>query len=114
MIASVGATLVLGALTYDGKGDFFAWTPGWIRILNGVLLVCLFGSFASFFLWEGAGPGEREFTGGGGIGLGPIGFSFRDPNPNQTGRVIFTIAGIVIWIMVLAGVAMSFGSKRRD
>jgi hypothetical protein len=77
----------------DG-GELPRDAPRWMRVLQYLIGVAIFGSFALIGSWVAFGPGPRQFSGSfGGFSAG-VGAGI--------GRTAFGIGAIIVWLCTIA------------
>jgi hypothetical protein len=92
----------------DDQGEFPAGSPMWLRLVQYLMGVAIFVSFAAIGSWIAFGPGERSFSGS---------FFFLSSDVNATiGRTAFGIGAIITWLGALTfavlGARKLFGSRK--
>ena len=84
----------------NAVGELPADTSRWMRVLQYLISVVIFGCFGAIASWVAFGPGERHFSGT---------FLFFDPATNAAiGRTAFGIGAVTIWLCTAAVVASGF------
>ena len=93
----------------NAVGELPADTSRWMRVLQYLIGVVIFGCFGAIASWVAFGPGERHFSGT---------FLFFDPATNAAiGRTAFGIGAVIIWLCTAAvaasGLRKFFGDQGR-
>jgi hypothetical protein len=78
----------------SASGDLPSDAPGWMRVVQYLLGVSIFGSFAMIGSWVAFGDGPRTFSGS---------FLFFEGATNASiGRVAFGIGAVITWLCTVA------------
>jgi hypothetical protein len=104
-----GAAVMIGYAVAGGvgpDGDLTPGTPLSIRIAQYTLGLGVAGSMAAIMSWIAFGPGPRTFT-----ATGP--FLSGRATSETTGRVVFGIAAVLIYIFLAVLVVVSIRRLRR-
>jgi hypothetical protein len=105
-----GAAVMIGYAVAGGvgpDGDLPPGTPLSIRIVQYTLGLGIVGCMAAITSWVAFGPGERTFT-----ATGP--FLGRSATSETTGRVVFGIGAVLIYVFLAVLVVVSIKRLRRS
>jgi len=96
------AVLLQGIGRANANGELPPNAPQWMRVVQYVIGVAIFASFAMMGSWIAFGPGSRAFSGN---------FLFFDATTNEMiGRAMFGFGAIVCW---LAAVGFAISGVRK-
>jgi hypothetical protein len=101
----MGAALIASFAIAPGRGPDGGMAPGTsfaLKVMNYFLGLGLVLSMTAVFTWIAFGPGERHFSSGVSVPF----LSYRGPGGSTSGRIMFGIGAVLMWLfLITAGVS---------
>lgn len=107
--ALCGGAVIVGYAVAGGAGpdgDLLPGTPWSVRLMQSLLGLGIMGCLATIFTWIAFGPGPRAFT----VFLPFVG---RGPGSETTGRAVFGVGAVLMWVFFAVFVVVSAQRLRR-